>query len=84
MTYLTISTEDLAALAFSSAVGSLGLSGAIYLFIALKNLGWNSEPVFVAALLCGAIALAAYVWFFGLFVRVRQRSGISGWRIFGE
>lgn len=83
MTYLTISTEDLAALALSSGVGSIGLSGSIYLwgFLELANL---SKPMSVAFTLFLATTIAGYLYFGGLVYQIRRRSGLTGWNIFSE
>jgi len=78
MTYLTISTEDLAGLAFSSGVGSLALSGTIY----FHKMSGESETV--GLVFCIAIMIAAYVYFGGLVRRIRKRSRLSSWKLFGE
>jgi len=79
MTYLTVSTEDLAFLAASSGIGSIALSAAVYLYHAQ-----DSEPVRVALMFTVATTLAAYVCFGGLLIRVRRRSGLTWWNILGE
>jgi hypothetical protein len=80
MTFLTISTEELAGLAFSSGVGSIGLSGTIYFY----RFWGTAEPVSVAFGFSLATAIAAYLYFGGLVRRIRKRSDLSAWRIFGE
>jgi hypothetical protein len=76
MIYLTISTEDLAALAVSSSIGSIALSAAIYFF----KLAPPSESSSVTLTLAGGITIAAYLWFGGLVIRIRRRSGLPVFR----
>ena len=79
MTYLTISTEDLAALAMSSGIGSLALSALIYFYKAAP-----SETASVGFAFTLAITLTAYVFFGGLVIRIRRRSKLRWWNLFGE
>lgn len=82
MTYLTISTEDLAYLATSSGIGSLALSAAVYLYHAPAS--QSNEYVSVSFTFLVAIAIAAYLFFGGLVIRIRKRSNLSWWNILGD
>lgn len=82
MTYLTLSTEDLAGLTFSSGIGSIMLTGTIY--FAEQAYSTQFQQFIGALVFFGAATLVSYVYFFGLVARIRTRSGLSRWRIFSE
>ena len=79
MTYLTDSTEDLAFLAMTSGIGSLALSALIYFYNAD-----TSEAASVGFYFFLVITAVAYVFFGGLVIRIRRRSGLRWWNLFGE
>lgn len=82
MTYLTISTEDLATLGVSSGIGSIALS---FTFFFAKEAYSTQLPLAIAgAIGFGAIALTSYLFFGGYVVRIRRRSNLTWWHIFGE
>lgn len=79
MTYIYVTPEELATLALSSGAGSLGLSAAIFVY--------NAQPGHGVTITFGfliAIAMVAYLLFGGLLVRIRRRSDLTWWNIFGE
>lgn len=82
MTYLTISTEELATLGISSGAGSLALSFAFYFsreaYSTGESLAYFGAAGFIAA------AVVAYILFGGLLRRIRTRSDLSPWKIFSE
>jgi hypothetical protein len=83
MIYLTISTEDLAGIAVSSGIGSLALSGTLFFAKEAYAANWP-PPMMVGLVFFGAMTLAAYLFLGGLVVRIRRRSNLSWWNIFGE
>jgi hypothetical protein len=78
MTYLTITTEELGTLALSGGGGSVGLSGSIYFWKLAP-----SETSGVGLMVCIAVTLVCYIIFAGLFQRIRRRSDLPRWRLFG-
>lgn len=82
MTHLTISTEELATLGFSSGIGSLALSGTI--FFANEAVSSGIPLAIDGVAFFAAITIASYVFFGGLVRRIRMRSKLSGWRIFSD
>lgn len=82
MTYLTVSTEDLAYLATSSGIGSIALSATVYLYQAPA--AETNEFVSVSLTFFAVIAIVAYLFFGGLIIRIRKRSHLSWWNIFGD
>jgi len=78
MTFITITSEELAALAFLGGVGSLSLSASIYFF----KIADQGEAVSVGLAFCAAITIVVYVFIGGLVGRIRRRSGLSAWKLF--
>lgn len=83
VTYLTISTEDLAGLALSSGIGSLALTGTLHFAKEAYSSSW-SAPLVVGFVFFAAMTIVLYVFFAGLLARLRRRSGLTWWNIFGE
>ena len=83
MTYLTLSTEDLAGIAFSSGVGSIALSGTLYFAKETYSAGWPTAMT-IGLVFFAAMTIAAYIYFGGLVARIRRRSGRTWWNVFGE
>ena len=78
MIYLTVSTEDLATIAMSSGIGSLALAITIYLYKFA-----STQVEYTALTFTIAITLFAYLFFGGMIIRIRKRSGLTWWNIFG-
>ena len=78
MTFLTITTEELGTLALSGGAGSVGLSATIYFWKLAPN-----EASAVGLTVCIAVTVVSYLIFAGLFQRIRKRSDLPRWRLFG-
>jgi len=78
ITFVQVSTEELGTLALMGGAASVALSGTIYFWKLAP-----SETSAVGLVICIAVTLVCYLIFAGLFRRIRKRSDLSPWHLFG-